>query len=79
MSIPRKVLLTPLVIVDDDGYFVCIAIRDPQTQEIIDKAVTSDALAEKAGIPLEQARRIFQAAQEAADKRAADSGEGVSD
>ncbi len=68
----KKVLLTPLAISDDQGHFVCIAIRDPDTQEIVDTAVTSDALAEKAGIPIEQARQIFQTAQKVADLRVID-------
>jgi len=68
----RRVLLTPLAISDDQGHFVCIAIRDPVTEEIVDTVVTSHALAEKAGIPLDEARRIFQAAQDAADRRLQD-------
>jgi len=36
MSKPRRVLLTPLAISDDQGHFVCIAIRDPVTEEIVD-------------------------------------------
>jgi len=71
MSKPSQVLLTPLAIADDQGHFVCIAIRDPQTKEIMDTVVTSHDLAEKAGIPLDEARRIFQAAQDAADQRLA--------
>ena len=62
-------LLTPLAIEDDQGHFVGIAIRDPDTEEIVDTAVTSHVLAERAGIPLEDARRIFAAAREAADRR----------
>ena len=72
MSKPRRVLLTPLAISDDQGHFVCIAIRDPVTEEIVDTVVTSHDLAEKAGIPLDEARRIFQAAQDAADRRLQD-------
>ena len=59
-------------------HFVCFAIRDPETEEIVDTVVTSHDLAEKAVIPLDEARRItsinsvhsFQAAQDAADRRA---------
>ncbi len=69
MSQKRRVLLTPLSIADDQGHFVCIAIRDPVTEEIVHTAVTSHDLAEKAGISLEEARRIFQSAQAAADRR----------
>ena len=71
MSKPSRVLLTPLAITDDQGHFVCIAIRDPKTEEIVDTVVTSHDLAEKAGIPLDKARHIFQAAQDAADRRLA--------
>lgn len=63
MSTPSRVLLTPLAINDDQGHFVCIAIRDAETEEILDTAVTSFALAEKAGIDLKEAQRIFQAAR----------------
>ena len=69
MTVSRRVLLTPLAIADDQGHFVCIAIRDPVTEEIVDTVVTSHDLAEKTGIPLEEARRIFQAAGAAADRR----------
>ena len=72
MSKPSRVLLTPLAISDDQGHFVCIAIRDPETEEIVDTVVTSHDLAEKAGIPLDEARRVFQAAQQAADRRLAE-------
>ena len=65
----RKVLLTPLAIQDDQGYFVCVAIRDPLTQEIADTVVASHELAEKAGIPLADAQRIFRAARDAAERR----------
>ena len=69
MSSSRKVLLTPLALQDDQGHFVCIAIRDAVTEEIVDTVVTSYDLAEKAGIPLAEAQRIFQAARDAADRR----------
>ena len=59
----KRVLLTPLAIEDDQGHFVCIAIRDPVTEEVVDTAVTSHVLAERAGIPLEDGRRIFRAAR----------------
>ncbi len=48
----------PLAIHDGRGRFVSRAIRDPETEEIVDRALTSQQLAEKAGIELEQARRI---------------------
>lgn len=67
----RRVLLTPLAISDDQGHFICIAIRDPQTEEIIETAVTSGELAAKAGIPLQEAQEIFKAAYAAADDRLA--------
>jgi len=38
----------------------------------VDTVVTSYDLAVKAGIPLDEARRIFQAAQDAADRRLQD-------
>lgn len=66
---PRRVLLTPLAISDDQGHFVCIVIRDPETEEIVDIVVTSHDLAANAGIPLDEAQRIFQAAQDVADGR----------
>ena len=71
MSSSRKVLLTPLALQDDQGHFVCITISDAVTEEIVDTAVTSHALAEKTGIPLAGAQRILQAAQEAAERRLA--------
>ena len=71
MSQKRRVLLTPLAIADDQGHFVCIAIRDPETEDIVDTVVTSHDLAEKAGIPLTDAQRIFRDAQAAADRRLA--------
>ena len=71
MTISRRVLLTPLAVADDQGHFVCIAIRDPETEEIVDTVVTSHDLAEKAGIPLADAQRVFRDAQTAADRRLA--------
>lgn len=47
----------------------CIAIRVPQTEEVMATAVASHDLTEKAGIPLAEAQRILQAAQAAADRR----------
>jgi len=49
MSVSPRVLLTPLAISDDQGHFVCIAIRDPETDEIVDTVVTNHDLSEKAG------------------------------
>ena len=72
MSKPNQVLLTPLAISDDRGHFICIAIRDPETEEIVETVITSHDLAEKTGMSLEKARRIFQAAQQAADQRLQD-------
>ena len=72
MSNPSRVLLTPLAISDDQGHFVCIAIRDAQTEEIVDTAVTSHALAEKAGIDLKEAQRIFQSARALAGLKTVD-------
>jgi hypothetical protein len=66
----RQVLLTPLAMFDSQGQFVCIAIRDATTEEIVDTVVTSHDLAEKANIPLADAQRIFQAAQAAAARHA---------
>jgi len=68
----KKVLLTPLAIADDQGHFVCIAIRHAETEEIVDTVVTSYDLAQKAGIPLAEAQRIFQAARDAAGRRLAE-------
>lgn len=65
----RRVLLTPLAVHDDQGHFICIAIRYPETEEIVETVFTSHDLAEKAGIPLEKAQRIFRAARDAADRR----------
>ncbi len=69
MADPRRVLLTPLAVADGQGCLVCIVIRDPETEEVVDTVVTSYDLAEKAGIPLEDAQRIFQAAQDVAESR----------
>ena len=71
MSQKRRVLLTPLAVADDQGQFVCIAIRDAVTEDIVATVVTSHDLAEKAGIPLADAQRIFRDAQAAADRRLA--------
>lgn len=71
MSSSRKVLLAPLALQNDQGHFVCIAIRDAVTEEIVDTVVTSHDLAEKAAIPLVDAQRIFEEAQAAVDRRLA--------
>lgn len=70
MSNQRKppVLLTPLAINDGQGHFVCIAIRDPDTEEIIETVVTSYDLAEKVGIALDEAQNIFESARIAAER-----------
>lgn len=68
MTISRRVLFTPLAVADDQGHFVCIAIRDAVTEEIVDTVITSYDLAEKTGLPQEEAQRIFEMAQAAADQ-----------
>ena len=69
MSSNAHLLLTPLAIANDHGYFICIAKRDLATQEIVEIAITSHDLAKKAKISLANAQRIFKAAQVAADYR----------
>ena len=47
----RKVLLTPVRLWwEENDKIVVVFIRDPDTEEIVDEAVTSEALAEKTGI-----------------------------
>lgn len=72
MTNRERLLLTPLSFRDSQGSFICIAIRDPKTEEIVKMVVTSHDLAEKAGIPLEDAQRIFQAARDAVEARLAE-------
>jgi hypothetical protein len=57
--------LTPLAVHDDQGHFLCIAIRDPETEQIVETVFTSYDLAEKADIPLAAAQRIFRDTQAA--------------
>ena len=50
----RKALLTPVGLRwEQNDKVVVVFIRDPDTEEIVDKAVTSTALAEKTGISQE--------------------------
>ncbi len=50
----RKVLLTPVGLWwEENDKVVVIFIRDPETEEIVDEAVTSTALVEKTGISQE--------------------------
>ena len=69
----KKVLLTPIGLCWEEekkqkGLAVML-IRDSETEEIVDEAVTSDTLAEKTGISQETARKIFQEAQAALERR----------
>lgn len=48
----------PLAIRNDRGHFVSSAIRDVEMAEIVDKTLSSQQLAGKAGIGLEQAQHI---------------------
>jgi hypothetical protein len=64
----RQVVLTPLLIRRGDCEVVCVAIRDPDTQEIVGKALSGHELAEKAGIPLARAQEIFAKALKAAEE-----------
>jgi len=66
----RKVLLTPVGLWwAENAKVVAIFIRDPETEEIVDEAVTSEALAEKTGMSRERARQIFQEAYAALERR----------
>jgi len=65
-------LLTPLAIVEGRGHFVWCAIHDAEMEEMVDKALRSQQLAEKSGIDLEEAQRIFQAARGVAALRLVD-------
>ena len=66
----KKVLLTPVGLwrAESDNV-VAILIRDPETEEIVEKVVTSEALAEKTGMSREKARQIFQEAYAALERR----------
>ena len=66
----RKVLLTPIGLWwEENDKVVVIFIRHPETEEIVDEAVTSEALAEKTGMNQEKARQIFQEAYAALERR----------
>ena len=64
----RKVLLTPLALFDQETLLICIAIRDPETQEIVDQTFTPGELASKAALPLVTAQALFDHAIHAACK-----------
>ncbi len=51
------------------GVLFALPFRNPETEKLVDTIITGHDLAEKAGIRLDKARRIFQAAQDAADRR----------
>lgn len=63
----RQVVLTPLLVSKDDCEVVCVAIRDPDTREIVATALDGRDLARKAGIPLERAKEIIAQAVKAVD------------
>ena len=66
----RKVLLTPIGLWwEENDKAIVIFIRDPKTEEIVDEAVTSAALADKTGMSQEKARQIFQEAYAALERR----------
>ena len=67
----KKVLLTPVGLCreGEENGAVVVLIRDPETEEIVDEAVTSEALAEKTGMSWERARQIFQYAYAALERR----------
>ena len=65
----KPVVLTPLSFDDGNSQVVGIFIRDPDTEEIVDEAVTSGTLAEKTGMSREKACRIFQEAYAALERR----------
>ena len=48
--------------------FVCVALRNSVTEEIIALTLSPHDLSEKAGIPLLRAQEIFEAALRAADQ-----------
>lgn len=53
----RKILLTPIGLWwEENDKVIVIFIRDPETEEIVDEAVTSAALADKTGMSQEKAR-----------------------
>ena len=66
----RKVLLTPAGLWwEENDKAIVIFIRNPETGEIVDEAVTSGTLAEKTGMSQEKARQIFQEAYAALERR----------
>lgn len=59
---PRQVILTPLKIERNGVEVVCIAVRNPVSEEVTSLTLSSHDLAEKADISLERAQEIFDAA-----------------
>ena len=55
----HKVILTPVALLDEHEWFICVAIRDPQSNAIIDRAFTPIDLAAKASLPLAMAQTLF--------------------
>lgn len=66
----HKVLLTPLALFDQQTILICIAIRDPETQEIVDQSFTPSELANKTALPLATAQTLFDHVMHAAHKHA---------
>lgn len=64
----HKVLLTPLAFFDQETLLICIAIRDPETKEIVDQTFTPGELANKAALSLATAQALFDHALQAACK-----------
>jgi hypothetical protein len=64
----RKILLTPVALYDDQETLICIAIRDPHSAVIIDRAFTPTELADKAALPLTTAQQIFAQATAASQQ-----------
>ena len=62
----RKVILTPVALLDEHEWLICVAIRDPQSNAIIDQAFTPTDLATKASLPLAMAQTLFVHATAAA-------------
>ena len=62
----RKVLLTPLAVFDQETLLICIAIRNPETKEIVEQTFTPGELASKTALPLATAQALFDQAFQAA-------------